>query len=248
MNRMSKPPYTDKEIEKEINRSFDEDYSVFAAEEDDRWADAETEQGALTIEEQAEDDPFLRAELDALDTEAGEIPDEYPFNDSAWNVSVLLERELEESADVEIEQNSTSQDSAEEEERYTVSNDEDLLKVLDKPLSSIDFVLPDSPSSNLAHSVEPKKIEVMPVEQFLESYSPDSNGTLGFFIKAALILGGLYLLIVGLVTVLGGNEHREWTSDDERAAIKECARWGGTVIYDNRGMYVDCAINGRVTN
>ena len=52
-----------RELEKQ-NRSFEEDHSVEMAEQADRIADAKTEQADIALEEQSEDDPFLKAELE----------------------------------------------------------------------------------------------------------------------------------------------------------------------------------------
>lgn len=75
---------------------------------------------------------------------------------------------------------------------------------------------------------------------------PEESSNLGFYVKAALVLGAIYLIIVGLGTVLGGGERADRTAEEERAAIKECVKWGGKVLYDSQDKYRDCAINGRI--
>ena len=50
--------------QEKINRSFEEDYSAEMAEAKDSWADSETEQLEVAIQEEAEEDLFLKAELD----------------------------------------------------------------------------------------------------------------------------------------------------------------------------------------
>lgn len=37
-----------------------------------------------------------------------------------------------------------------------------------------------------------------------------------------------------------------WTKENEREAIQGCNKWGGEIVYDNDGNYLDCAFNGQL--
>jgi len=87
---------------------------------EDFHADSETEQNEVALEEQSEDDPFLKAELEKENTEVGEIPDAYPYNDLALNISIIQEREQKEwledgneypSGDLNVEDESQNDDA-----------------------------------------------------------------------------------------------------------------------------------------
>lgn len=53
------------------------------------------------------------------------------------------------------------------------------------------------------------------------------------FISAVLIV----------VLILAGCTSPEWTPEKEKEAIGGCNKWGGKIIYDSHGHYVDCDIN-----
>jgi len=67
-----------------FRRRFDNEHDSLEGEIKDIWADVDTEQAAVALEEDAEDDPFLATELsrDYVEgyAEVEEIPDEEPLS------------------------------------------------------------------------------------------------------------------------------------------------------------------------
>ena len=62
--------------------------------------------------------------------------------------------------------------------------------------------------------------------------------------KSSIII--IILILVIMVLLKTGTNDNSWTKEDERNAIQECNKWGGDVIRDSAGNYLDCAINGRL--
>ena len=79
--------------ESELNE-YDNGYGIETIESLDM--DGSSELAEVITKEWAEDDPFLKQELDYENAELGEIPDVYPQNDLTFNVDIIQTRDSKE--------------------------------------------------------------------------------------------------------------------------------------------------------
>ena len=62
--------------------------------------------------------------------------------------------------------------------------------------------------------------------------------------KSSIVI--IILIIVILIMYKIGTQDTIWTREKEQEAIHNCNKWGGDVIRDSTGNYLDCAINDRL--
>lgn len=58
-----------------------------------------------------------------------------------------------------------------------------------------------------------------------------------------VILGIVLMLLLINFYEIGKSDGEGWTPEKEKEAIDGCKKWGGNVIKDNQGNYIDCDIN-----
>lgn len=63
--------------------------------------------------------------------------------------------------------------------------------------------------------------------------------------KTLKIVMIIIIVILCLLCLIGAQDNT-WTKEDEKDAIQGCNKWGGEIIYDQDGSFLDCAINGRL--
>jgi len=76
--------------------------------------------------------------------------------------------------------------------------------------------------------------------------APQEESSYSFLKSKKFWISLVVIYLIWLAYDMGKSEDRILTPEEIRENINLCGKWGGQVIYDGRGQYQDCAINGRL--